>query len=736
MRGPYRGTRRRKRLLTHAFYSAALALTIALAMGPFGLISADAADRSRDGSFSSDTDVVSDDHDADSTESAGGSVSPGSSVETRTEEPGHEPRTHGDPNPNITICHANSSLTNIYENPPTVDANSIVDPNTNLIDPSGHGAHVGDPPGAFDPTIDYSGNRSWGDIIPPFDYDDDTGTTQHYPGLNWDAQGQAILNAGCNALPSLATPVKSAPASVAVGSTGNQFTISVTNNGANTANNVTVTDTVNAAFIVTAVTFTNPNGNGTCATSNSVSCNVGTLQPGQTAVVTITFSVAAAACPGPILNQAAAAIGTGTSVNSNQTSTAITGCPPPGTVDMSVSKNASATVTPGGQITYTITATNLGNAAATNVSVNDTLPAGTTFVNATAPAGWTSTTPAVGGTGTVTFTKASVVGGESAQFTIVVQASASAACGATISNTATVSPGGTISTNDSSTATTDVVCPPPPPAPAPLPPPGIDITKTGPATAKVGDTVTYTFAVVLASGSPSLTGVSVTDPICDPGTLAGPTGDDGDNVLEGGETWGFSCTHVVTAGDPDPLPNTATVCATAPGGGTVCDSDNHEVDITHPAIEVVKAADPTSGTAGTVITYSYTVTNSGDVPLFDVTVDDDVLGHICDIAVLQPQSTEECTGTYTIPAGSPSEITNIVIAGGTDPAGDLVEDQDDFTITVVAGTTVTKTPPGGVAFTGPATAIPIAALALLLLAAGSGLLWLGRRRGHLEGTQG
>jgi hypothetical protein len=79
-----------------------------------------------------------------------------------------------------------------------------------------------------------------------------------------------------------------------------------------------------------------------------------------------------------------------------------------------------------------------------------------------------------------------------------------------------------------------------------------------------------------------------------------------------------------------------------------------------------------------------------------------------------------------------------VIAVGTDPAGDLVEDQDDFTITVVAGTTVTKTPPGGVAFTGPATAIPIAALALLLLTAGSALLWLGRRRGRgqVEGTQG
>ena len=34
---------------------------------------------------------------------------------------------------------------------------------------------------------------TWGDIIPPYDYED-----FHYAGLNWTAAGQAIYNNGCN----------------------------------------------------------------------------------------------------------------------------------------------------------------------------------------------------------------------------------------------------------------------------------------------------------------------------------------------------------------------------------------------------------------------------------------------------------------------------------------------------------------------------------------------------------
>jgi hypothetical protein len=60
-----------------------------------------------------------------------------------------------------------------------------------------------------------------------------------------------------------------------------------------------------------------------------------------------------------------------------------------------------------------------------------------------------------------------------------------------------------------------------------------------------------------------------------------------------------------------------------------------------------------------------------------------------------------------------------------------MSDEDEETIDVVLGSTVTppptRTPPAGLAFTGSGLALALAALGILLLVVGSGLLWLGRR---------
>ena len=610
------------------------------------------------------------------------------------------------------------------------------------------------------------------------------------------------------------------------------WTITVNNSGNADATNVSITDNLPAGFTLFSAT---PSQGGPCTGTTTITCPLGTINAGASATVVI-VATAPTTC-GPYTNTASGTYGAGTAIppataGADQVGGNVTGCGP----GLTIGKSGPASVNPGDPITWTVTVTNSGNAHAIGVQVNDTLPAGFSFVSsnpgpptcteaggvvsctvdvlagsqtsisitATAPLAcgpFTNTATLVGGgsassNGDVSgcgggpvvnpalaiskVADAAVVApGDPIGFAVKVMSIGTATAHAvTLNDALPAIPGvtwaitggsgagscqinsnsltcnfgdmaspsslsvhvtGTGSTTDSCgtftntatadgndtapvthSATVEVDCPP-----------GLDLVKSGPATAKVGDTITYTFDVTLAAGSPPIPDVVVTDPICDAGTLTVPAGDDGDNVLETGETWAFTCTHVVKASDPDPLPNTATACGTLPSGATVCDSDNHEVDITHPDIEVVKTADPPSGSPGNVITFTYTVTNSGDVPLFNVSVDDNVLGHICDIAVLQPKETVVCTGTYTIPANATGEITNIVIAGGTDPGGDVVEDEDDLTITIVAGTTVTptKTPPGGVAFTGPATVIPVAALALLLLAVGSVLLWLGRRRG-------
>jgi uncharacterized repeat protein (TIGR01451 family) len=458
-------------------------------------------------------------------------------------------------------------------------------------------------------------------------------------------------------------------------------------------------------------------------TGNTVTCDLGTLEPKDAVTVTVAGTVPAGECPA-FTNQAVASIERSeVEFESNVVTTIVTGCenPQPG---LTISKVADDdTVNAGNRIGFTITVTSSGKATATNVTLVDALPTGSGI-------SWTIDGGTGAGSCSIEGSALSCGFGDmapgSSSTVHIGSDTASNLCGR-VPNSATASASNISPVTDGDSVT--LGCP----APSH---PGIQILKSGPDVAHVGDEVTYTF-VVTNTGDVSLTNVGIQDPICDAGTLAGPGGDlNGDGTLSPGESWSYRCTHVITKDDPDPLPNTATVCSDGPSGVDVCDSDGHVIDVIHPAIEVVKEADPTSGSPGDSITYTYTVTNTGDVPLTDVSVDDDILGHVCDVPLLNLGDTLECTAVSVIPADASVKITNVVVAVGTDPTGVDVRDDDTATIDVIAGATITppppstKTPPGGLAFTGSATLIPLSALALILLVIGSGLTWAGRRRGR------
>jgi uncharacterized repeat protein (TIGR01451 family) len=212
--------------------------------------------------------------------------------------------------------------------------------------------------------------------------------------------------------------------------------------------------------------------------------------------------------------------------------------------------------------------------------------------------------------------------------------------------------------------------------------PAIRLEKGGPDFAHVGDTITYQFAVTNL-GTVELFDVDLTDDRCD-GTVT--PGTDVDASLGVGEVWHFSCTHVVTGDDPDPLENTASVrgdTQAGAGGEEVTDTATHQVDILHAVIMIEKTASPETAAVGATVTYTFVVSNpSADTDLFDVAVTDDRLGAIGIIPILAAGTSE----TFTVTSEMGTEpVTNIGTASGEDLLGAIVTDTDTATVTPIAG---------------------------------------------------
>ena len=138
--------------------------------------------------------------------------------------------------------------------------------------------------------------------------------------------------------------------------------------------------------------------------------------------------------------------------------------------DLSLTKTATAgPVLAGNTLAYTISVLNTGPSDAQTVALTDIVPANTTFISDAQISGpaFTLTSPAVGGTGTITGTIATLASGASASFTVVVLVSPSTPNGATIVNTASVSAvtADPNTANNSQTVTTSVLTPVTPASP-------------------------------------------------------------------------------------------------------------------------------------------------------------------------------------------------------------------------------------------------------------------------------
>ena len=149
-----------------------------------------------------------------------------------------------------------------------------------------------------------------------------------------------------------------------------------------------------------------------------------------------------------------------------------------------------------------------------------------------------------------------------------------------------------------------------------------------------GSTVTFTY-VVRAIGGVSLQNVVVTDDNGTSGSAADDfnptrTGGDtnGNNILETTETWTYQATRTATAGA---YANIGRVAAEDLSGTPVADSDPSNYFGVSAAIVLVKSAngqDANTATGpvvavGSTATFTYVVTNPGNVPLNNIVVTDD-----------------------------------------------------------------------------------------------------------------
>ncbi|MCQ4165695.1 proprotein convertase P-domain-containing protein [Tahibacter sp. P2K] len=390
------------------------------------------------------------------------------------------------------------------------------------------------------------------------------------------------------------------------------YTITASNAGPSNAG-ATVADTFPAPLTCTWTCV--GAGGGTCTASGSGNISDAVNLPNAGSVTYTASCTISAAATGSLVNTATVAAGAGvtdpTPGNNSATDTDALGA----SADLSITKTDGVTsATPGGSVTYTISAANAGpsNAAAT---VADTFPAPLTCTWTCVGAGGGTCTAS--GSGNIS-DAVNLPSGGSVTYTASCTISASAT--GSLVNTATVAAGAGVTDptpGNNSATDTDALG-----ASADL-----SITKTdGVTSATPGGSVTYT--ITASNAGPSNAAATVADtfpaPLTCTWTCVGAGGgtctasgsgniSDAVNLPNAGSvTYTASCT--ISAAATGALANTATVTAGAgvtdptPGNNSATDTDALGASAD---LSITKTDGVTSATPGGSVTYTITASNAG-----------------------------------------------------------------------------------------------------------------------------
>ncbi|WPR77748.1 choice-of-anchor L domain-containing protein [Algoriphagus sp. NG3] len=440
-----------------------------------------------------------------------------------------------------------------------------------------------------------------------------------------------------------------------------EYTFVVSNDGNVTIENITVEDPLLGGTV--------DNTTGTWPVTE------GTLAPGETVTLTGSYTLTEAdVLNGEVVNTA--------SVTGDDPTNPGNPLDPepsdPVTVDteeadpaLSIVKSTDFTgdAAVGDVIEYTFTVSNDGNVTIENITVEDPLLGGTvdnTTGSWPATAGTLAPGETVTLTGSYTVTEADVLNGE-------------------VVNTATV-------TGD------DPTNPGTPLTPEPSDPVTVDTEEADPALsivkstdftgdAAVGDVIGYTFTVT-NDGNVTIENITVEDPLLG-GAVANTTGTwpVTEGTLAPGETVTLTGSYTVAEADVlnGEVVNTATVTGDDPTDpGNPLDpepSDPVTVDTeeAEPALSILKATDFTGdAAAGDMIDYTFTVENTGNVTIDNITVEDPLLGGTVanttgtwpvTEGTLAPGETVTLTGSYMVTEADVlnGEVVNTATVTGDDP---------------------------------------------------------------------
>jgi len=507
------------------------------------------------------------------------------------------------------------------------------------------------------------------------------------------------------------------------------WTITVTNNGPDTEENASFSDTLPAG--TTFNSFVQNTGAaascGTPAPNNpgSVVCSFPPLASSASAQFTLTANIGST-FTGTLNNTASV---TGDNVdpnNGNNSQTASTTVS--GSADLTINKTGPASANAGSDVTYTVTLTNSGPSAAANVSLTDAVPANTTFVTESQTAGptFSCSTPPAGGTGTISCTHGSF-GVGSATFSITVHISPGAT--GTITNTANVSSSTTDPnpTGNNPTATTTVTSSA-----------DLSVVKTANAAVTAGRYVTY-HIVVTNNGPSDATAVNMSDTLPPNTTFVSETQTGGPSftcinpapggtgtvscsiaTLTSGTTATFDIVATYAAATPaGPSSNTATVSSAAdPNPGNNSSTAVTQVATTLADLSVTKTPAPGPYGTGQPLTYTIVVTNGGPTTATSVTVTDTLPAGTtlqsstpagacsgttivtCTAGTLTNGATATFTLTITLPS-TPGPVTNTAVVSASAATADPNPGNNTAT------STITVIPAGNIPMISP--------LSLLLL---------------------